>query len=501
MEAPLAPSKYILAIDQGTTGTTALLIDKELRVVAKHNVPFEQHFPEPGWVEHKAEDIWHSIEVATTQALQAADISGEQIEAIGITNQRETTTAFKPNGEAYAPFIVWQCKRSEPICETHRRSADAQVILDKTGLVIDPYFSATKMQWLLQHNADIQAQKDTAVRFGTIDTWIIYRLTNGAAYVTDVTNASRTLLVDLEHPTQWNDDLLDIFGVPRQALPDIKSSSEIYGHTSGLSFLPDGIPIAGIAGDQQAALFGQACFAPGQAKCTYGTGCFLLMHTGNRRIRSAHGLLTTIAASCPGEPVQYALEGAAFIGGAAVQWLRDGLGLIEHAADIESLASKASDTGDVVFVPALSGLGAPHWRPEAKGLVAGISRDTTKAHLARAVLEGVAMQNADILQAMSADASGVDIKLQQLHVDGGAAANDLLMQMQSDALQATCIRPEVIETTGLGAAALAALATGFIENKRILQSIWKVERRFEPSLEPEAHASWLHKWHRAVERS
>jgi glycerol kinase len=415
---------------------------------------------------------------------------------IGITNQRETTCLFDRDSAALHNFIVWQDKRTADRCLELRDAGHGDDVKAKTGLVLDPYFSGTKLEWLLAHQpgAREQAARGDAL-FGTIDTWLVHKLTKGAVHVTDATNASRTMLMDLR-TCAWDDALLEMLHVPRACLPRIASSSEVYGTTQGLSFLPDGIPIAGIAGDQQSALFGQACFAPGDAKCTYGTGAFMLLNTGNTIVPSTHGLLTTVAAKL-GDDVTYALEGAAFIAGAAVQWLRDGLGIISKASEIEALARTVDDTGDVCFVPALAGLGAPHWRPDARGLLVGLTRDTHKGHIARAVLEGVALQNVDILAAMKKDA-GV---LRVLKVDGGASANGLLMQMQADFLDVPCVRPEVIETTALGAAALAGLALGVFQNKAEVQIVWRENHTFVPSMTTEKRAHSLAKWARAVQRA
>ncbi len=488
--------KTILAIDQGTTGTTALIVDEALAIRGKATKEFRQTFPQPGWVEHEAAAIWESVESAVAGALSSAKVSPKEIAAIGITNQRETTCLFEPGGKALHNFIVWQDRRTSSRCaELKAKGLEARVRA-KTGLVLDPYFSGTKMEWLLNNvNGARDKANDGRALFGTIDTWLVHRLTGGKRYVTDATNASRTLLMDLAS-CQWDNEMLELLGVPSRALPEIASSSEVYGQTAGLTFLPDGIPVAGIAGDQQAALFGQACFDAGEAKCTYGTGAFMLLNTGTRPVPSTNGLLTTVAAKIGGE-VTYALEGAAFIAGAAVQWLRDGLGLVTRASEIEALARTVEDAGDVCFVPALAGLGAPHWRPDARGVLCGITRDTHKGHIARAVLEGIALQNVDVLRAMVADA-GV---LKVLKVDGGAAANDLLMQMQADLLDVPCVRPKVIETTALGAAALAGLATGVFKSKDEVRKVWQQERVFTPNMQAAARDKKLATWSRAVARA
>jgi glycerol kinase len=489
-------SKFILAIDQGTTGSTALLVDENLEVKAKANQEFPQVFPQPGWVEHQGDEIWKSIEGAVNACLGQAGISASSIAGIGITNQRETTCLFDKDSAPLHNFIVWQCRRTADRCQKLKDDGHEEKFRKKTGLVLDPYFSGTKMQWLLDEveGAREKAEAGDAL-FGTIDSWMVHKLTGGEAHITDVTNASRTLMMDLE-TLDWDEELMGVLGVPRKALPDIKSSSEVYGETRGVGFLPDGIPVAGIAGDQQAALFGQACFDKGEAKCTYGTGCFMLLNTGEEIVHSTNGLLTTVAIKV-GDTTHYALEGAAFIAGAAVQWLRDGLGFIKSAPEIEGLANEVEDTGDVVFVPALAGLGAPHWRPEARGLLAGFSRDTTKAHVCRAVLEGIALQNRDILDAMVKDAGDMSV----LKVDGGASNNDLLMQMQSDFLDTQCIRPKVVETTGLGAAALAGLAVGMFESPDDVKKTWRRDKTFAPEMSAEDRERVLAKWNRAVERA
>lgn len=488
--------KTILAIDQGTTGTTALVVDESLAIRGRATKEFRQTFPQPGWVEHEAAAIWESVESAVAGALASAKVSPKEIAAIGITNQRETTCLFEPGGKALHNFIVWQDRRTSSRCAELKAQGLEGKVRSKTGLVLDPYFSGTKMEWLLNNvNGARDKTKDGRAMFGTIDTWLVHRLTGGKRFVTDATNASRTLLMDLASCT-WDPEMLEMLGVPMRALADIASSSEVYGNTLGLTFLPDGIPVAGIAGDQQAALFGQACFDAGEAKCTYGTGAFMLLNTGTRPVPSTNGLLTTVAAKIGGE-VTYALEGAAFIAGAAVQWLRDGLGLITRAGEIEALARTVEDAGDVCFVPALAGLGAPHWRPDARGVLCGITRDTHKGHVARAVLEGIALQNVDVLRAMVADA-GV---LKVLKVDGGAAANDLLMQMQADLLDVPCVRPKVIETTALGAAALAGLAIGVFKSKDEVRKVWQQDRVFTPAMQPAAREKKLATWSRAVARA
>jgi glycerol kinase len=487
--------QLILAIDQGTTGSTALVVDDTLTVRGKASREFRQVFPKPGQVEHEASAIWESVEASVAAALQAARAEPKELAAIGITNQRETTCLFDRQGQPLHNFIVWQDRRTAGRCAELKAQGLEPRVREKTGLVIDPYFAGTKMQWLLENVAGAREKaRSGEARFGTIDTWLVHKLSGGAAYITDATNASRTLFLDLK-TVAWDDEMLAMLDVPKKALPEVRSSSEVYGKTRGLSFLPDGIPIAGIAGDQQSALFGQACFTPGEAKCTYGTGAFLLLHTGDRIVPSTQGLITTIASKI-GDEVSYALEGAAFIAGAAVQWLRDGLGLITQASEIEALARSVDDAGDVCFVPALAGLGAPHWQPHARGLLCGLSRDTHKGHIARAVLEGIALQNVEVLAAMTRDAGALTV----LKVDGGASANDLLMQLQADFLDVPCVRPQNVETTALGAAYLAGIATGLWDQEGVA-AMWRERATYEPRISADERESLLNGWQRAVERS
>ncbi|MDA0713131.1 MAG: glycerol kinase GlpK [bacterium] len=487
--------KFILAIDQGTTGTTALIIDDKMQILAKTNVEFKQHFPKPGWVEHEPAEIWESVKIATEQTVKKANIAAKDICALGITNQRETTCLFDRQGKSVHPFIVWQCRRTTSICEDLKKKGHEKLIKQKTGLILDPYFSATKLMWLFKN---IKKSKKSASKgellFGTIDTWLLYQLTGQTIHATDATNASRTSLMNLK-TCKWDKDLLEIFKIPKACLPEIKSSSEVYGYTKGLSFLPDGIPIAGMAGDQQAALFGQACFNNGEAKITFGTGSFALLNTGKNLIRSKHGLLTSVAIKI-GEEVQYCLEGSAFIAGAAVQWLRDGLGIIKNASEIEALANEASSSGEVCFVPALSGLSAPYWQPHARGILCGISRDTNQAKIARAVLQGIALQNRDMVEIMKKSAG----TLRGLKVDGGAAQNNLLMQMQADYLQIKCQRTEQTDSTALGACALAGLATGIFKDKKSLQKHIIIERTFTPKMSNAKLRQELVKWQKAIKR-
>lgn len=486
----------VLAIDQGTTGTTALIIDSSIRVLARKNVEFPNHYPRPGWVEHDVEEIWRSVGEAVLGALVDADVDAHRIAAVGITNQRETALFWeRDTGRPIHRALVWQDRRTADRCAELREAGLEPLFKQKTGLVVDPYFSGTKAQWLLDRVPGARAAAEQGrVVFGNIDAWLCHRLCG--AHVTDASNASRTLLFDL-HTQDWSDELLDILNIPRAALPRVVDSSEVYGHTRGVPFLPDGIPVAAVIGDQQGALFGQACFRAGLAKCTYGTGAFILMNTGDQPVASEHGMLTTVAWRMGGKTT-YALEGSAFVAGAAVQWLRDGLGLFDHAADVEALAASVPDAGGVVFVPALTGLGAPHWRAEARGVITGITRGTTRAHLARATLDGIAMQIDEILRVMSGDLGSA---LAELRVDGGASANDLLMQRQADLLGVPCVRPRVLETTGLGSALLAGLATGVWGSLDEVAQSWQEDRRFHPEGDPAELDAMRAAWAAAVEKA
>jgi glycerol kinase len=491
-------SGNVMAIDQGTTGTTVVVLDAALNVLGKANTEFPQIYPQPGWVEHSPNAIWDSVTATIGKALSAAHVTGDSIGAIGITNQRETTVLWdRGSSEPIHNAIVWQCRRTADVCNTLKERGLEETFKSRTGLVVDAYFSGTKIGWILDHvdGARERAQQG-ALAFGTIDTFLVWRLSGGAAHVTDVSNASRTLLFNL-HTMQWDDELCDILRVPTSVLPQVRSCSEVYATTQAVPGLPDGIPIAGMAGDQQAALFGQACFERGEAKCTYGTGAFLLVNTGNEARRSNHGMLTTVAWQL-GDQVTYALEGSAFIAGAAVQWLRDGLNLIGSAPEIESLAGSVPDTGGVVFVPALAGLGAPHWRPDARGAFFGITRGTTRAHMARAVLQGIALQIADILRAMSDD---LGAPLSGLRVDGGACKNNLLMQYQADILETPIKRPTMIETTALGAAFLGGLAAGVWSNTSEISDAWQQDREFTPQMSAVEVQNQLASWAHAVERA
>ena len=492
--------RHVVAIDQGTTGTTVLVVDEELRVLGRSTVEFPQIYPRPGLVEHDPRAIWDSVTTAVGAALHAAAIDNTSISAIGITNQRETTLLWERRSlDPVRNAIVWQDRRTADRCAQLSEAGFGPRLCELTGLVIDPYFSATKLEWMLAEDPDRRRRAAAGeLGFGTVDTYLVAKLTGGEAFITDVTNASRTLLFDI-HSCTFSDELLEIFGVPREMLPQVASSAEVYGETRGVPGLPDGIPVAGIAGDQQAALFGQACFETGAAKITYGTGAFVLENIGDTPILSESGLLTTVAwqigeGSEKGE-LRYAVEGSAFIAGAAVQWLRDGLGIIATAPDVEALAGQVKDSGGVIAVPGFAGLGAPHWRPEARGLICGLSRGTKAAHIARATLEGIALQNADILRAMERDTGHA---LAELRVDGGAAANDLLMQFQADVLGIAISRPAILETTALGSALLAGLATGVWRTKADIARSWREERRFEPTADRTHITQHLERWRRAV---
>jgi glycerol kinase len=485
----------LLAIDQGTTGTTVLVMDTEGRTLERHTEEFPQHYPQPGWVEHDAEEIWRSVNVAAERVLASSAIDKSRIAAIGITNQRETTVLWdRASGKAVAHAIVWQDRRTADTCKRLRDAGKLELVKSRTGLVLDPYFSGTKLAWLLDNVSGARARADKGeLAFGTIDSFLIHRLSGGASHVTDATNASRTLLMSLAS-CAWDDELCDLLSVPKSVLPEIVSSAAIVAKTKGFAGLPDGLPIAGIAGDQQAALFGQACFAVGDTKCTYGTGAFALTNIGDAPKPSANGLLTTVAWKTP-EGVAYALEGSSFIAGAAVQWLRDGLGLIKSAADIEALASSVTSSDGVVFVPALAGLGAPHWDPDARGAISGITRGTTAAHLARATLEGIAFQVADLLRCMRDD---LGQPLKRMRVDGGAAANDLLMQFQADIAAIGVERPRELESTARGAAMLAGVGVGLFADIHAASRMSKAERTFEPKMSLNEREGRLGAWAHAV---
>ena len=486
--------RHVIAIDQGTTGTTVLVLDEALEVIGRGYQEFRQIYPEPGWVEHDPDDIWASVGAALQSALR--DIDPASLAAIGITNQRETTVVWdRGTGRAIHHAIVWQDRRTADRCAELNAAGKASRVRALTGLTIDPYFSGTKLAWLLHHvpgAATAASAGDLA--FGTIDAYLVWRLTGGSVHATDVSNASRTLLFDI-NTLAWSDELLELIGAPRAILPSVVPSSGVIGTTRGVPGVPDGVPIAGIAGDQQSALFGQACFTPGDAKCTYGTGAFILMNTGDKPIASRSGLLTTVAWKLATGELRYALEGSAFIAGAAVQWLRDGLQLFAAARDIEALAASVPDSGGVIVVPAFAGLGAPHWRPEARGSITGLTRGTARGHLARATLEGIALQNVDILRAMERDAGR---PLTVLKVDGGASANDLLMQFQSDVLGVEISRPDMVETTALGAAFLAGLGAGVWKDQSEVARTWREQKRFTPTADRARVAEHLARWDVAV---
>jgi glycerol kinase len=489
--------KAILALDQGTTSSRAIAFGRDGRILSTAQQEFRQIFPQPGWVEHDPLEIWRTQRDVASQAIASAALSPSAIGAIGITNQRETTVLWeRATGRPVANAIVWQDRRTAPQCDALRQAGHEALFAGKTGLLLDAYFSGTKLAWLLDNVAGARARAERGeLAFGTIDSWLAWQLSNGGAHVTDASNASRTLLFNI-HTLDWDDELLRILDIPRPVLPRVVASSGKLASTA-CEGLPGGIPIAGIAGDQQAALFGQACYRAGMAKNTYGTGCFLLMNTGEQPAASSNRLLATVAWR-RGDRTSYALEGSVFIAGAAIQWLRDGLGLIVRASDIDGLAATVPDTGGVHFVPALSGLGAPYWDPHARGAIVGITRGTTKAHLARATLEAIAFQSAELIEAMDSDSG---IALSELRVDGGATASNLLMQIQADLLGVPVVRPRITETTALGAAYLAGLAVGFWKDEAEIAALWSRDRVFEPTLSRDAAQARLHEWRRAVERS
>jgi glycerol kinase len=487
--------RYILALDQGTTSSRAILFDHAGNIAAVAQREFPQIFPKPGWVEHNPLDIWASQIGVASEVLQLANCTAADIAAIGITNQRETTVVWdRDTGQPMGNAIVWQDRRTASVCDALKKRKLDRVIRRKTGLVLDAYFSATKVQWILKHVPGAQARaKAGKLAFGTVDSWLVWNLTGGAVHVTDASNASRTMLYDIRKG-DWDDELLKIFGVPRSMLPEVRSSSEVYGHTT---LLGAPVPIAGIAGDQQAALFGQVCTKPGMVKNTYGTGCFMLMNTGTVPIASKNNLLTTVAWRI-GKRTEYALEGSIFIAGAVVQWLRDGLGIIRTSAEVEALAASVPDTDGVYLVPAFAGLGAPHWDQYARGALVGLTRGSTSAHVARAALEGIALQVMDVLKAMEADAG---IRLKELRVDGGACANNLLMQLQADLLNVPVVRPRVAETTALGAAYLAGLAVGYWKNQADIARQWQADRRFTPKMKPATRKALAAGWQKALARA
>jgi len=489
---------YILSIDQGTTGTTVSLVNSQGKIAFDSAQDFEQIYPQPGWVEHNPDSIWKTVEACTKDLLSRSGVQPSEIKAIGITNQRETVIVWdrKTHKPVYNA-IVWQCRRTTDFCKKLQKYK--KKISAKTGLVIDPYFSASKIRWILDNDKSLKSRvKNAELACGTIDTFLIWKLTSGSSHVTDVSNASRTQLMNIK-TGKWDAELLKIFGVDKNLLPEIKPSSGVLGHTQGLSFLPDGIPIAGVAGDQQAALFGQACFDVGEAKCTFGTGSFMLMNTGSKMVLSKSGLLTTVAWQLAGDKnLTYALEGSVFICGAAVQWLRDNMMFIRQSPEVEELAKEVTDSAGVEFVPALTGLGAPYWNPEARGVICGLTRGTTRAHIARATLESMALQNTDVLLAMQKD---LKKNLKKLKVDGGAAANNLLMQIQSDYLNVETIRPSSVETTSLGAAYLAGIGVGLWKGVQDIRRIWNIDRVFKPQMNPQKRKERFARWHKAIERA
>ena len=488
---------YILALDQGTTSSRALLFDHSGTVQAVAQREFTQHFPKPGWVEHDPNEIWSTQAGVAAEAITRAGITGDQVQGIGITNQRETTIVWdRRTGEPLHNAIVWQDRRTAGFCDDLREAGHEPFIRERTGLVLDAYFSATKIRWILENVEGARATAEAGhLAFGTVDSWLVWKMTDGATHITDATNASRTLLYNL-HTGDWDDELLALFDVPRSMLPEVRASSEVYANTAG-TVLAHKIPIAGIGGDQQAALFGQVCTQPGMVKNTYGTGCFMLMNTGDTPVISENNLVSTVAWQ-QGADRTYALEGSIFVAGAVVQWLRDGLGIIRSSSEVEALAASVPDTDGVYLVPAFTGLGAPHWDPYARGTMVGLTRGSTSAHIARAALDSIAYQTADVLRAMTSDSG---LELTELRVDGGATANDLLMQFQADLLGVPVVRPKVTETTALGAAYLAGLAIGFWEDTDEIAAQWQVDRRFEPAMSDDQRQSLTAEWTRALDRA
>lgn len=486
--------KYILAIDQGTTSTRAIIFDNECNIIDTAQQEFPQHFPAPGLVEHDPEDIWNTVR--GTAALVISRNPDKPIEAIGITNQRETTIIWDANtGKPVYNAIVWQDRRTAEFCSTLKKKED--VIREKTGLIPDAYFSGTKIKWILDNVEGAESRAVSGrLKFGTVDSFLVWRLSGGRVHATDVTNASRTMLFNI-HTLKWDQELLDMLEIPAAMLPEVRENAVVFGYTCGVDGIPDGIPICGVAGDQQASLFGQMCLRPGDVKNTYGTGCFLLMNCGSKVLLSRNNLLTTVAWSICGK-VNYALEGSVFVAGSVVQWLRDGLGIIKCSSEIEALAETVPDNGGVYFVPALTGMGAPYWNPDARGVICGVTRGTTAAHIARAALEGIAFETYDVMQAMARDAG---IPVCELKVDGGASRNNLLMQFQADILGVTTVRPEIVETTALGAALLAGLGSGIWKDTVELQSRWRQDRCFRPRMSEKDACAAIDRWHNAVEKS
>ena len=488
--------KYILALDQGTTSSRAIVFDRDSRIISLAQKEFTQIFPKSGWVEHNAQEIWESQRDTAIEALQKAQIAAKDIAAVGITNQRETTAIWnRKTGEPVCNAIVWQDRRTSALCDEIRKS-HADLIREKTGLEVDAYFSASKINWILENIKEARKQAEAGeLAFGTIDSWLVWKLTGGENYLTDASNASRTMLFNIK-TLDWDEELLKIFNVPRQILPEVKSSSEIYAEINSINELSE-IKIAGIAGDQQAALFGQLCISKGLTKSTYGTGCFMLQNIGTQPVKSENKLLTTVAWQI-GDRAEYALEGSVFIGGAVIQWLRDSLQIIENSAEVEDLANSIEDNGGVYFVPAFAGLGSPHWNQDARGLIIGLTRGTGRAHIARAAVESICYQTADLLDAMQRDAK---IELKELRVDGGATRNDSLLQFQADILQIPVVRSKITETTALGAAYLAGLAVGFWKNKADLAEHWQADKTFMPQMAGKEAKELRAKWSKAVKRA
>jgi glycerol kinase len=488
--------EFILALDQGTTSSRAIIFNRNGLPMAVAQKEFTQYYPKPGWVEHNPEEIWSTQAGVALEAITKAGLESVNIAAIGITNQRETTVVWnRKSGKPVYNAIVWQDRRTADFCDQLKSEGLSSMILEKTGLILDAYFSATKIRWILDNvNSARKLAEDGQLAFGTIDSWLVWNLTRGRLHITDVSNASRTMLFNI-HSLEWDKELLELFNIPRGMLPEVRPSSEVYGKTAGL-FATE-IPVTGIAGDQQAALFGQLCTEPGMVKNTYGTGCFMMMNIGNKPIESKSKLLTTVAWKI-GKETQYALEGSIFIAGAVVQWLRDGLGIIKKSGDIEKLAAKVKESEGVYFVPAFAGLGAPHWNQHARGTIVGITRGSTSAHIARAALDSIAYQTLEVLLAMQKD-SGIDIR--ELRVDGGATVNNQLMQFQSDLLQAKVVRPQITETTSLGAAYLAGLAVNYWSDIKEVKKQWKINRTFSPQMKAIDTRSLIKGWHRAVKAS
>ncbi|MFQ6177714.1 glycerol kinase GlpK [Bacillus paranthracis] len=488
--------KYILSLDQGTTSSRAILFNKKGEIVHSAQKEFTQHFPKPGWVEHNAQEIWGSILAVIATCLSEADVKPEQIAGIGITNQRETAVVWdKTTGKPIYNAIVWQSRQTAEICDELKEKGYSEMVREKTGLLIDAYFSGTKVKWILDNVEGAREKAENGdLLFGTIDTWLVWKLSGGKAHVTDYSNASRTLMFNI-HDLQWDDELLDMLTVPKSMLPEVRPSSEVYGETIDYHFFGQNVPIAGVAGDQQAALFGQACFGEGMAKNTYGTGCFMLMNTGEKAVASEHGLLTTIAWGIDGK-VNYALEGSIFVAGSAIQWLRDGMRMFKDASESEVYANRVESTDGVYVVPAFVGLGTPYWDSEVRGAMFGVTRGTTKEHFIRATLESLAYQTKDVLCAMEAD-SGIELKT--LRVDGGAVKNNFLMKFQSDILDVPVERPVINETTALGAAYLAGLAVGYWKNQDEIKEQWHMDKRFEPTMEAEISEELYAGWKKAIE--